>query len=182
MGWRERDWAKWTDDERRRFYGSSRGSGYPTAGSSYSTRPGQGRLFGSRVGVAPGAFLAVIVSLLAALALGQLPRSHPLIPGLHFTLPGRSSTSPTARTAAISLPNSLPLGSFLTLHGDLPAGETGTVAVEGAYVRPPWYVLARVAATNGSYEARINLTQRGLLHLRVTYPDGQRSVGAVRVK
>jgi hypothetical protein len=102
MGWRDRDYAKWTDAERRRFYGSSASSDYAPR-SGYSV-PGQGRPFGSRVRMAPGAFLAVIVSFMVALALGQLPRSHPLIPALHFTLPAISSP---AQTGTISLPSSL---------------------------------------------------------------------------
>lgn len=177
MGWRDRDWARWTDEERRRFYGSG-GSGFPSA-RSYSTGPGQGRLFGTRVGAAPGAFLAVIVSLLVALGLGQLPRSHPLIPSLHFALPGVSGAA--APEGTISLPPTAALGSFLTLHGELPAGETGVVTVEGSYDRGAWQPLATVPAANGGYEARVQLNQRGSLQLRVTYPDGHQSVGETQV-
>jgi hypothetical protein len=179
MGWRDREYAKWTDEERRRFYGSGT-PGY-RRGPSYSV-PGQGRLFGTRVGAVPGALLAVIVSLLVALTLGQLPRSHPLIPALHFTLPGFSSTSLGSQTGKISLPSSLQFGSFLTLHGHLRTGETGAVTVEGAYDQAAMQVLATVPAQNGSYAARIRLQQRGLLHLRVTYPDGHRSVGSAEVR
>lgn len=181
MGWRDRDWAKWTDEERRRFYGSSSRSALPAA-RSYSTGAGQGSLFGPRIGLLPGTFLAVIVSVAVALALGQLPRSHPLIPSLHFALPGLSSTPQPPASITVSLPASLPLGSFLTLHGDLAAGEKGTVTVQGAYRRPPWRLLAAVPAPNGKYEARIPLRHKGLLHLRITYPDGHRSVGEVRVR
>lgn len=42
MGWQDRDWARWTDDERRRYVG---GGGGGTA-------------------LVPGAFVAVVVSLL----------------------------------------------------------------------------------------------------------------------
>src|SRR5690348_12417003 len=115
MGWRDRDYAKWTNEERRRFYGSG-DSGYRATRSSYATGPGQGRLFGPRIGVAPGAFLAVIVSLLVTLALGQLPRSHPLIPALHFTLPGVSGAAPPGAirpTGTINTPGTATLGSTL---------------------------------------------------------------------
>lgn len=128
------------------------------------------------MGAAPAALLAVIVSLLMALALGQLPRSHPLIPALHFRLPG-----PATRSGSLSLPGSVPLGSKLMLHGRLPAGETGTITIEGAYGTAPWQVLATAPVEDGSYEAQIPLTQQGLLHLRVTYPDGHRSVGETEV-
>jgi hypothetical protein len=81
----------------------------------------------------------------------------------------------------ISLSRSAQLGSFLTFHGQLPSGESGTVTVEGAYRRPPWQLLAAVPAQGGSYVARIHLTRAGLLHVRLTYPDGHRSVGSIRV-
>jgi hypothetical protein len=171
VGWRDRDYAKWTDEERRRFYGT---------GDPRSRTYADGS--GSRLGVVPGVFLAVIVSVLAALALGQLPRSHPLVPALHFTFPALSSGPPSTTTAAtIELPSSLPLGGFLTLHGQLPADETGTVTVEGAYDHNRLKVMATVPAENGSYEARIPLQRRGLLHLRVTYPDGHTSTGQASV-
>lgn len=168
MGWRDRDYARWTDDERRRFYGA--------AGR------GQGSSLSSRVGVVPSAFVGVVVSLLVALALGQLPLSHPLIPALHFRLPALSNTAPKATTAStISLPKSLPFGGFLNLHGQLSAGESGTVTVEGAYGQQRLKVIATVPAANGSYEARIPLRQRGILRLRVIYPDSHWSVGRARV-
>lgn len=180
MGWRDRDYARWTDEERRRFYGSTSGSG-DARRTSYPAGPGQGRLFGSRVGVAPGALLAVIVSLLVALLLGQLPRSHPLLPALHFNLTRHGTSPPGATTGVISLPANLTVGSFLTLRGQLPPGETGTVTVEGEYGNSSWQVLATVPATDGSYGARVAVNQRGILHLRVTYPDGRQALGETQV-
>jgi hypothetical protein len=121
------------------------------------------------------------VSLVVALALGQLPRSHPLIPSLHFKLSGSSSPLRPAITGSISLPAAVTLGSFLTLHGTLPAGETGIVTVDGAYEQGAWQTLASVPAADGSYEARIPLNQSGLLRVRVTYPDGRQSEGETQV-
>lgn len=169
MGWRDRDYAKWTDDERSRFYGT---------GSTPSTR---GSSLGTRVRPVPGALMAVLVSLVVALGLGQLPRAHPLVPALHFALPGLATNSVSAEVGRISIARRLPLGSFLTLRGEVPAGESGTVTVGGAYTRPPWRLLGAVPTSNGRYEIRIRLNHRGLLHLRVTYPDGHRSVGETRV-
>ncbi|HJU37575.1 MAG TPA: hypothetical protein VJ716_09185 [Gaiellaceae bacterium] len=176
MGWRDRDYARWTDEERRRFYGSG-GAGRAASRAGYSV-PVQGHLFGTRARVVPSALVAVIVSLVLALALGQLPRSHPLIPSLHFTLPALSGP---AEAGQISLPSSTRLGSLLTLHGRLPGAGTGAVSVEGAYGGGPWRLLATVPVRGGAYEARIRLDRRGLLHLRVTYPDGRRAVGETAV-
>ena len=176
MGWRDRDWAKWTDEERRRFYGSS-GSNVSSATSTYSVGRGQGRLFGRRVR-ASHCFLAVIVSLLGALALGQLPRSRPLVPALHVGLPALPGSH---KTGTLSLPGSSRLGSTLKLHGTLSPGGTGTVTVEGKYGRAPWQVLATVQVAGGAYETQIPLSRRGLLHIRVTYPDGHTAVGSTKV-
>ena len=65
MGWQERDWARWTDEERSRFVGSS-------------------------PAVRSGAFVAVVVSLVATVVLAGAPgiqllqRHHtPSIPPLY---------------------------------------------------------------------------------------------------
>jgi hypothetical protein len=184
MGWRDRDYAKWTDEERRRFYGTG-DSGYGAARSSYGTGPGQGLLFGSRVGVAPGAFLAVIVSLLVTLALGQLPRSHPLIPALHFTLPGLSgAASPGVirPTGTINTPSTATVGSTLTFHGTAPPSN-GPVTVEGSYDGgQTWQTLSSVESANGSYDATITLSQRGQLQIQIVLSDGSKSVGSLVVR
>jgi hypothetical protein len=183
VGWRDRDYARWTDEERRRFLESSVSSSSrarPASGGSASTP----RVFGPRIGVAQGASLAVIASAVLFL-LGHLPQNHPLIAALHFNIPrppGLTHGSPSiTRLGKITLARSAQLGSFLTFHGQLPSGESGTVTVEGAYRRPPWQLLAAVPAQAGSYAARIHLTRAGLLHVRLTYPDGHRSVGSIRV-
>jgi energy-converting hydrogenase Eha subunit E len=129
----------------------------------------------------PGVFLGVIGSLVVALALGQLPHSHPIIPSLNFTFPGSGNTLGHKANGTISLPTGVAVGSFLTLHGDLPSGETGTVTVEGAYDQGEWRVLASVPVADDSYEARFPVNQPGLLQIRVTYPDGHRSVGETQV-
>ena len=100
------------------------------------------------------------------------------VPGLPHAGPAK----PPSGIGKIALPPVVPVGSFLTLHGTLPAGETGTVSVEGAYRGPPWRLLATVPAADGSYAARIRVDRRGLLHFRVTYPDGYRAVGSVHIR
>jgi hypothetical protein len=105
-----------------------------------------------------------------------------MIPALHFNFSSLSDRPTVPKTGAIRLPRRLPLGSFLTLHGQLAAGESGIVTIEGAYTRPPWKVLVAVPSRNSSYEARLRLEHKGRLHLRVIYPDGHRAVGEVRVR
>ena len=62
MGWQDRDWAKWTDEERVRYVGGG----------------------GSGAGVIPGALLAIIVSLVATVVLTHPFRSaHPTPPPVY---------------------------------------------------------------------------------------------------
>jgi hypothetical protein len=169
MGWRERDYAKWTDAERRTFLDSL----------APARAGGAGSIFRAGAGVAIAAFVGLLV-------LGYFPRGHPLLPAFHFSVPSLHGASHRAAAAVIvariALPHSAAVGSFLTLRGELPAGGSGTVSVDGAYVRPPWRLLAAVPATAGSYIARVQLSHKGLLHLRVIYPDGHHSVGSIRVR
>lgn len=62
MGWQDRDWANWTDDERARFVGGG----------------------STGVGILPGAFLGIVVSLVATVILTHPFRStHPAPPPLY---------------------------------------------------------------------------------------------------
>jgi hypothetical protein len=184
MGWRQRDYAKWTDEERRRFLGTSsaapgRRSDVARVGTS-ATEP---RRF-----VRPGVGLAIAASA-ALFGLGHFPQHHPILPALYFAIPkiphvsSTHSLRPNAQdpVGRIRLPSSGRVGGFLTIQGRLPDGEEGTVSVQGAFSQQPWRLLAAVPSASGSYQARIQLTRPGLLHLRVVYPDGHRAVGSMRV-
>jgi len=177
MGWRDRDYAKWTDEERRRFYGSGTG---PSTFGGYdgSRRATGGRVF--RRGVGPAILVSGVV-----LALGHVPSSHPLIPALHFRLPGLGSAAAPAAvrpTGTISMGSTAEVGSTLTFHGTAPPGD-GRVTIEGSYDGGhTWQTLSSVVSTNGSYAAEIALTQRGLLQIRILFADGSQSVGSLVVE
>jgi hypothetical protein len=72
-------------------------------------------------------------------------------------------------------------GGFFVLRGHAAPEMSGTVTVEGTY-GGGWRLLATVPMRGGVYEARVELAQRRLLHLRVIYPDGSKSVGSVGVR
>jgi hypothetical protein len=170
MGWRDRDYARWTPDERPRFLGSS-----VPAGAAPVSR----RLF------RPGVGLAIAVSA-AAFAAGQLPRGHPIAPFLHFRIPPiphPAGHGPAVIRApgTIDLPATAPAGGFLTLHGTMAPEESGTVSVDGTFDGSSWYSLATVRTVGGTYTARVQLSRPGVLHLRVTRPDGSTSFGTVDV-
>ena len=42
------------------------------------------------------------------------------------------------KVQGITLPRTATVGSFLTLRGQLAGGESGTVSIEGATIRPRW--------------------------------------------
>jgi len=176
MGWQDRDYARWTDEERRRFLGV-----------------GASRASASRrsVGVSECATVAVLVSA-AVFALGHLPRGHPLVPELRFSVPMPHTSAahrPPAVTATltrprirrIAVPRSGRSGSSLTFRGTVPDGEEGVVRLDATY-GGAWRRVARVNTVGGAYRVTVRLARRGLLHLRLVYPDGSRAVGSIRVR
>jgi hypothetical protein len=165
MSWQHRDYAKWTDEERRRFLGSR-----PAA----VRRPAAARRGLVR---RPSARLAIVVAA-ALFALGQLPKGHPILPSLHFDLPGTHS----AQVGPLRLPSTASLGSTLSLHGTAPPGN-GPVTIQGSYDDgQTWETLANVGSANGTYVAQVALTQSGLLQLRVVFADGSQAAGSIRVQ
>ena len=129
----------------------------------------------ARIGVA-----AAIVAV-AAVAAGQLPRADPLVPALHLDFPRLHHTTHAQRIAKLQLPRHAPVGSTLTLASAHDAGTGGRVRISGTYTGR-WHTIALVPLTDTGYRARIWLRRRGLLHLRIVYPDGTRSVGSIRVR
>lgn len=176
MGWQDRDYAKWTDEERRRFLGS----GSPRFdGPRTAPRPGGSLL-------RPGAGLAIVVTA-GIVTLGQLPAGHPLLPRLHFGIPGLTTAAPAlqapvTQTGTISGPGTAALGSTLTLRGSAPPA-TERVTVEGSYDGGRiWLVLSTTQSANGSYATQIVLNRRGLLRLKILFANGASTVGSVLVR
>jgi hypothetical protein len=120
VGWRDRDYARLTEGERRRLYGSA-----SSGGGGHSSR---------RTGTAGAAgLIAALVAVL--LLLGQLPRGHPLVPALHIGIRPSSSGAPSrvATQLPLRLPPEMQLGSTLTLHGTLSGFDGQLVTVQGRY-------------------------------------------------
>lgn len=175
MGWRDRDYAKWTDEERSRFLGSSmRTDTLPPAQTSSPPTQTRGGL------IRPGAGIAILVSGVL-FGLGHFPTSHPIFSSLHFQLPGLSATPSLQSTGTISGPRSAALGSTLTLNGTAPPGN-GLVTIEGSYDGgQTWQTLSSVESTNGAYTAQISLNERGTLEIRTLFADGSQDVGSITV-
>src|SRR5919204_5350003 len=111
MGWREREYARFTREERERFYGAD---AVPRRSSALAT-------------CTSGAGVAVAVSGLLFL-LGHVPSGHPVVPALHFHVPGvaRAPSGPASsghRVLPLRLPAVGAVSSSLTIHGRAPGYE-----------------------------------------------------------
>jgi len=174
MGWREREYARFTRAERERFYGPA-------------VAPGRGRRASVRATCTGGAGLAVAVSALL-FVLGQVPKGHPLVPALHFRVPGvaraPASMRPTSRRVLpLRLPAVGAVSSPLTIRGRLPGYGGRLVVVEGRWNRRGWATLATSRiGRHGAYRARFRLARTGVLRVRLTYPNGMTSLGVMHVR
>jgi hypothetical protein len=167
MGWRDRDWARFNDAERKAYYetGAARG---PASGRSI---------------IKPGAGVAIAVSAVL-FGLGQLPRSDPLVPSLNFEVPsfgtGSSATLAESRTFPLDLPETATTGSTLTITG-ADAGS-GQVTIRGHWNAQPWKTIATTTSgQDGAWTGSFRLEGRGMLNVRVLLPSGDILTGHVRV-
>jgi hypothetical protein len=167
IGWRDREYAKWTQEERRRFLGTPGGTARP--GSSRRGRT-----------CAQGAGWAVGVSVVLV-ALGYLPRGHPLLPALKFRIPAPRHSAAATKPVRLLGPRTVRRGSFLTFHGRVPTGHEGAVLIRGSLDGGVWRTLAIADGNDGTYRARIPLRRRGMLRLRVLFRGGVVEEGSVRV-
>lgn len=178
MGWRDRDYARFSDSERARFLGTS------------SARSTAGRRTGRTVS---GALLAAVALSAALFGVGHYPASNPIVPALHFSLHSigssiRPASAPPIATPAlrpivtIAGPKTVRVHSFLTFRGSVPAGDEGTVRVFGRLNHRPWRTLAVVDGSSGSYVARIAADTRGRLAIRIVFRDGARAAETIRVR
>jgi hypothetical protein len=166
MGWTERDYARWTKEERERFYGGGAAGSNVTAGCVF------------RRGIGPAVLASGVL-----FAVGHFPTGHPILPFLRFSAPAsRSSVTLIRPTGTIDTPSTAPVGSTLTFRGSAPPGD-GPVTVEGSYDgSQTWQVLSSVGSADGTYAAQITLGQRGLLQIKILFADGSQSVGSIAVE
>jgi hypothetical protein len=193
VGWRERDWAKWTDAERQRFFGSTRSTSRP---STWSNPPSGGKRRTRKETAA-----ALILVSAAAVAYGSsalnhssehtigAPSSEPA-PTHYLRLPRASPTTitppsssspPSPRYTTMSGPSSVPRGTYITVTGALLPGESGPIVVEGQWESGPWYELASTNASNGGFRVRYALPRPGVVHVRLALPDGDYDVRTIDV-
>jgi len=185
VGWRERDWARWTDAERQRFFGTTRSTRHAPTWSSANAG---GKRRTHRQTLAALVLIAVAVAYYSG-ALTDLAQhtitSRPA-PTPYLRLPRTPPTSTTAaprspRYTTISGPSSVPRGTYMTVTGTLRPGESGAVIVEGKWDSGPWYELASTNASNGGFRVRYTLPRPGIVHVRLALPDGDYAVKTINV-
>lgn len=187
MGWRERDWAKWTDAERQRFYGTTRPTSRPPTQSSPKSG---GKRRARRETLAALILIAAAVAYYSG-ALNHFPQrtispvSGPA-PTPYLRLPQTPPTTttpalPSPRYTTMSGPSSVPQGTYITVTGTLPPGESGPIIVEGQWESGPWYELASTNASKGGFGVRYTLSRPGIVHVRLALPNGDYAVKTIHV-
>jgi hypothetical protein len=121
-----------------------------------------------------------------ALLLGQLPRSHPLVPEFGFDIRDalaavRSGDSEPQRHP-LRLPARVTAPSHLHIAGRLPAAG-GRIVIYGHWNAEGWFRISTAPVSpSGEYSATIRIRRTGMLNLRVRTPSGELLVGSTRVR
>jgi hypothetical protein len=185
MGWRDRDWAQFTDSEREAIYGG----GDP----GMRARPGDYWSSLGRSIIRPGAGIAIALSAVI-FALGHFPQGQPLIPAFRFSLPSLSGNpghheasgarpGTAHRTFPLNVPPAVVYRSVLRLSGIDPNATSGTVVVTGQWNGGAWGEVASGAlAVDHSWSVPITMNQQGTLSLNVSLPSGDSLAGTITVE
>jgi hypothetical protein len=187
VGWRERDWAKWTDGERHRFFGTTRStSRAPTRSSPKAVADRRTRrkilaalLIGAAVAHYSGALNHSPQPTVTPTPSGPAPAPHVRL--LHTSPTSTRPASPSPRYSTMSGPSSVPYGTYMTATGTLPPGESGPIIVEGQWGSGPWYELASTNASSGGFRVRYTLRRPGVVHVRLALPNGDYAVRTIDV-
>ena len=172
MPWQERDWAKWTDEERDRYLG--------TSGSRGGTRRPPVRRSGLNQPLSKRQAILVFAAIAAFVAYAV--HNGLKLPTRGF-MPSSSAVklAPPKKLPMTGLPTTLRRGTYVTSRGRLGRNVSGPVIVEGRWGRGPWYRLASANATRGTYRVRYLLDRPGFVHLRIALPDGNYLVATTQV-
>ena len=72
-------------------------------------------------------------------------------------------------------------GTYMTVTGTLPPGESGPIIVEGRWKSGPWYELASTNASSGGFRVPYTLPRPGVVHIRLAFPNGDYAVKTIDV-
>ena len=105
------------------------------------------------------------------------PRTY----GYHTPPTSTTPAPPSPRYTTMSGPSSVPRGTYMTVTGTLPPGESGPIIVEGQWESGPWYELASTNARNGGFRVRYTLPRPGVVHVRLALPNGNYAIKTIDV-
>jgi hypothetical protein len=131
----------------------------------------------------------------SAIALGQFPNGHPVVPAFSLWGGGNQQAAPAQassssfgidRTMRLRGPTTASHGSSYTLSGRTGtvnlARVTGTVVLRGSLDRGRWIALSQTSTDRrGRFSMTIRLRHRGSLRLRLSTPDGYVATGTLLV-
>jgi hypothetical protein len=109
------------------------------------------------------------------------PASTPIAVVPQVQLPVRVVGPVPHRTTRIAGTRLLQYGTTLTLS-DTHSPMVGNIVVSGRWVPGRWETFAVARGERRTFSFRIPLSRRGVLHLRIAYPDGGRAVGTYQVR
>jgi hypothetical protein len=199
MSWRDRDYAKFTKEEFEAIYGTgdagfhttgpTRGTSRSMDGGARRTRRGSGAFRALRLlALAVGGTTALLALAIATGKVNdfestrnQVLVSTPTAVVPQIQPPLRIAGPVPHRASLITGTRLLQYGSTLTLadsHTPMP----GNIVVSGRWGSARWETLAVARGERGRFAFRIPLTRRGVLSLRIAYPDGERAVGTYHVR
>jgi hypothetical protein len=195
VGWRERDYAKFRKDEFNAIYGQ-RGPNEPYGTATMPAARSRRRRRSRRTGVPRGLRLIILAVAAAgalfggAVATGRVEDINSLFqrtlsPAPAVVIPAPAPVQvqmPVAtRTTRITGTRLLQYGSTFRLSGSH-SPMAGTIVISGRWGAGRWETFAVARAASRSFAFQVPLTRRGILHLRIAYPDGERAVGTYQVR
>jgi hypothetical protein len=141
-------------------------------------------------------WLVLVLTVVAsAIALGQLPSGHPVVPAFSLWGGNHQQAAPAEAISSgfgidgptrLRGPSTASRGSIYRLKGQTGtvnlARVTGMVVLRGSLDRGRWIALSKTSTDReGRFSMTIHLRHRGSLRLRLSTPDGFVATGTLRV-
>jgi len=166
VGWRDRDWAKFTGDDWDAIYGFE-----PNALQSVPRRRRVTRQRARRLAeLAIGALVVAAIGFFAYQHRPATTHAYGISPMIPFT-PAKALPIAPARSGTITGSGVLHYGGGVMLSGSHPS-MTGVIRVLGRWNGSAWQTLGTLDTAPTTYRMSVQLTERGRLQVRIVFPNG----------